>query len=90
MKVAGKLLVALIGISAHAQTDDAQRAAQEAQAKQKLAQIRATIHELADEQKQTTAKHGEAVVALREQELKVAATARTLRELDQKLAVEQS
>ena len=65
MKVAGKLLVALIAISAHAKTDDDQRAAQEAQAKQKLEQISATIHELADDQKQTTANHCESVVALR-------------------------
>lgn len=90
MKAANIVLLALVAVSAHAQTEDAQRAAQEAQAKQKLEQIRSDIHKLADEQKETTAKHGEAVAALREQELKIAATAKILRSIDQQLGVQQS
>jgi septal ring factor EnvC (AmiA/AmiB activator) len=88
--VAGYVLIALFAISANAQNDDAQRTAQEAQAKQKLEQVRADIHKLAEEQKQTTAQHNEAAAALRDQELKIAAAAKVLRELDQQLTAQQS
>jgi len=83
-------LAALVPFSAHAQTDDAQSSAQEAQAKQKLDQVRADIHRLVDEQKQTAAARNDATNALRDQELKIAATAKTLRNIDQQLSVQQS
>jgi septal ring factor EnvC (AmiA/AmiB activator) len=82
--------VALIAVSAQAQTEDTQRIAQEAQAKQKLDQVRADIHKLVDEQRQTAAARNDATNALRDQELKIAATAKTLRDIDQQLAVQQS
>ena len=83
-------LVALIAISAQAQTDDTQRSAQEAQAKQKLDQVRIDIHKLVDAQQQTAAARNDATNALRDQELKIAATAKTLRSIDQQLAIQQS
>ncbi len=73
----------------HAQDSDPQRAAQEAQAKQKLDAVRAEIHKITDAQKATSAQKDVAVAALRDQELKIAATAKELRRLDQKLADQQ-
>ncbi len=73
----------------HCQESDAQHASQEAQAKQKLDAVRVEIRKIADEQKQTSAKKNDTAAALREQELKIAATAKELRALDQKLAVQQ-
>lgn len=69
--------------------DETQRAAQEAQTRQKLDSIRAEIRKIVDAQKETTAKKDEAVAALRDQDLKVAATAKELRAIDQKLAGQQ-
>ena len=83
-------LAALLAINAHAQTDDSQRSAQEAQAKQKLEQVRADIHKLVDEQKRTAAARNDATNALRDQELKISATAKTLHGIDQQLAIQQS
>ena len=83
-------LAALIAITAHAQTDDSQRSAQEAQAKQKLERVRADIHKLVDEQKQTAAARNDATNSLRDQELKIAAIAKTLHGIDQQLAVQQA
>lgn len=83
------LFLACVSASVHAQTDDPARAAQEAQAKQKLEQVRGQIKALTDAQKDTSARRGGAVVALREQELKIAATARELRGLDAQLAAQQ-
>jgi murein hydrolase activator len=80
------LLVSVISVPA--QESDAQHAAQEAHAKQKLDAVRTEIHKIADEQKQVSAKKNDAAAALREQELKVAATAKELRALDQKLAAQ--
>lgn len=74
--------MALIAVGARAQTDDAARAAQESQAKHKLVQVRAQIHELAAAQQDTNAKRNDALTALRDQELKIAATAKQLRVLD--------
>ncbi|HTI95463.1 MAG TPA: peptidoglycan DD-metalloendopeptidase family protein [Rudaea sp.] len=74
----------------HAQTDDARRAAQETQAKQKLEQVRGQIKTLTDAQRDTSAKRGDAMAALRDQELKIAATAKELRTLDARLAAQQS
>ena len=82
--------IATLGANqAHAQSDEAQRVAQEAQTKQKLDSVRAEIKKIVDEQKQTSAKKDEAVIALRDQDLKVAATAKDLRAIDQKLAGQQ-
>ena len=80
----------LVAFAAHAQDPDANRAAQEAQAKQKLEQIRADIRKLVETQRDTTARHGTAVAELRDQELKIAATAKTLHGIDQQLAAQQS
>jgi septal ring factor EnvC (AmiA/AmiB activator) len=90
--IAVRALCTLLAIGMHVQAraDDAQRGAEEAQAKQKLEQVRADMRRLVDEQRQTTAKQSEAVAALRDQELKIAATAKTLRDIDQQLAVQQS
>ena len=84
------LLAALLAFGAAQAQDDANRAAQETQAKQKLEQIRADIRKLTNEQRETAAKHGETAAQLRDQELKIAATAKTLRGIDQQLAVQQS
>ncbi|MBS0569632.1 MAG: peptidoglycan DD-metalloendopeptidase family protein [Proteobacteria bacterium] len=75
--------------SIHAQTDDPARAAQEAQAKQKLEQVRAQIEALADAQRDTRGKRNDAAAALRDQELKIAATAKELRALDAQIATQQ-
>jgi murein hydrolase activator len=82
--------IALSAANARAQSDDPQHAAQEAQAKQKLELVRVEIHKIIDAQKVTSAQKNDAAAALRDQELKVAATSRQLRVLDQKLAAEQA
>src|SRR5579864_2880687 len=81
-------LTSFVACAALAQTD-AQRAAQEALAKQKLDQVRAEIRKIADSERQTSEQRGGAVNALREQELKVAAASKELRVIDQQLAVQQ-
>jgi len=81
--------IALTVVNAQAQSDDAQHAAQEAQAKQNLEQVRGEIHKIIDAQKATSAQKNDTAAALREQELKVAATAKQLRALDQKLITQQ-
>ena len=77
-------------ITASAQNSDPQHAAQEAQAKQKLEQVRAEIRTLADAEKQTSEQRGDAANALRDEELKVAATAKEVRALDQQIDAQQS
>ena len=85
------VLICLFGTQlAHAQERDAQQIAQEAQAKQKLDQVRAEIRRITDEQKQANAQKNEASNALREQELAVASAAKALRAQDQKLAAQQA
>ncbi len=79
----------LSATSAHAQDADPQHAAQEAQAKQKLDAVRAEIHTIVDAQKAISAQKDDATAALRDQELKLAATAKELRALDQKLVAQQ-
>ena len=73
-----------------AQTDNPQNAAQEAQAKQKLDQVRGEIHKIIDAQKVTSAQKNDAATELRDQELKVATTSRQLRVFDQNLAAQQT
>jgi murein hydrolase activator len=82
--------ILLISTSARAQSDDPQRAVQEAQAKQKLEQVRGEIHKIVDEQKELNAKKNDATAGLREQELKVSNAAKELRVLDQKLVAQQT
>ncbi len=74
---------------AHAQSDEAQRTAQEAQTKQKLDAVRAEIKKIVDTQKEIAAKKDAANGALRDQDLKVAAAAKDLRAIEQKLAGQQ-
>ena len=83
------LLLGCVLASVHAQAEDAARAAQEAQARQKLEQVRAQIKSLTDQRKDTNAKRGDAEAALRDQELRIAATAKELRGLDARLALQQ-
>lgn len=83
------LLVASGMRPAHAQSDETQHAAQEAQTREKLEAIRTEIKKIVDAQKETGAQKDAAVAALREQDLKVAATAKDLRAIEQKLADQQ-
>jgi murein hydrolase activator len=86
------LMVATLWLVAgivHPQDVDPQNAAQEAQARKKLDSVRAEIHQIEAEQQQTSTKKNDAAVALRDQELKVAASAKELRGLDQKLGAQQ-
>ncbi|WP_347260172.1 peptidoglycan DD-metalloendopeptidase family protein [Rudaea sp.] len=83
-------IVALGANIARAQSgDEAQRVAQEAQARQKLDSVRAEIRKIVDGQKETNARKDAAVAALRDQDLKVAAVAKELRAIEQKLADQQ-
>ena len=89
------MVIALCAASAQAQTADqsqsetATRSAQEAQAKQKLDQVRTEIRRITDEQRETSTKRSDVTADLRTQELKIAQTAKELRVLDQKLALQQ-
>jgi len=70
-------------------SDESQRIAQEAQTKQKLDSVRVEIRKIIDAQKETNAQKDAAVAALREQDLKVASTAKELHAIEQKLAGQQ-
>ena len=77
---------ALLGVtSAQAQSNDNQRSSEEAQAKQKLDAVRAEIRAISEAQKQIAAQKSDTTAALRAQELKISATAKDVRALDQKL-----
>ncbi len=82
----------LLAIASHAdaQPADAQHAAQEAQAKQKLEQVRAEIRKITDAERATSEQRGDAANALRVQEMKVAATAKELRAIDQQIDAQQA
>jgi len=83
--------VSLFGTSqVHAQSDEAQRVAQEAQTRQKLDTVRAEIKKIVDAQKETHAQKDAAVAALRDEDLKVAAAAKELHAIEQKLAGQQA
>jgi len=84
------LLCGLLAVSAHAQESGDQHGVQEAQTKQKLEQIRVEIHKLAEEQRSTAAKRNDATNALRDADLKIAALAKTLRNIDQQLSGQQA
>jgi septal ring factor EnvC (AmiA/AmiB activator) len=64
---------------------DPQHAAQEREAKQKLDAVRAEIKALAEQQRATEGEKGDAVKALREKETEVAAVARDVHALDEKV-----
>lgn len=81
--------MALCAAGAQAQSGESERSAQEAQAKQKLEQVRTEIHRITDEQRETAAKRNDVTANLRSQELKIAGTAKELRALEQKLAAQQ-
>lgn len=69
--------------------DQAQRAAQERDAKQKLDAVRAEIKTLTEQQRTTSGERGEAVRTLREKELALAAVAKDVHALDGKIAAQQ-
>jgi septal ring factor EnvC (AmiA/AmiB activator) len=74
---------------AQGQTDNPQTARQESEAKQKLDQVRGEIRRISDETRAIDAKKNTATKDLRDQELKISAAAKALRETDQKLAAQQ-
>jgi septal ring factor EnvC (AmiA/AmiB activator) len=83
-------LLASVAAQAQAQEpDQAQRAAQEKEAKQKLDAVRAEIRALTEQQRATTGERNEAVRALREKELAVAAVAKDVHALDGRIAAQQ-
>ncbi|HET7065935.1 MAG TPA: hypothetical protein VFI49_16815, partial [Rudaea sp.] len=82
--------VLLGAASAHAQTGDNQRSSEEAQAKQKLDDVRAEIRRITEAQKQIAAQKNDTTEALRAQELKISATAKEVRALDRKLEGQQA
>ena len=84
------ILFLTAALHANAQSSDAQHAAQEAQAKQKLEQVRAEIKKITDAERATSEQRGDAANALREQDLKVAATSKELRAIDQQLDAQQT
>jgi len=84
------LLCGLLAVSAHAQESGDQHGVQEAQTKQKLEQIRVEMHKLAEEQRSTAAKRNDATNALRDADLKIAALAKTVRNIDQQLSGQQA
>jgi septal ring factor EnvC (AmiA/AmiB activator) len=77
----------VFAIGAHAQQTD--RATEEADAKQKLEQVRAEIRKITDEQRETTTKRSDATTELRNQELKIAQTAKEVHSLDVQLDAQQ-
>ncbi len=87
--VAIAIVLAITPMSARAQSEDAARKVHEAQTKQKLEAVRAEIKKIGDAQKEINIQKGDIVAGLREQELNIAASARELREIDQKIEAEQ-
>lgn len=89
-------LALLASVAARAQEpDQAQRAAeeravQEREAKQKLDAVRAEIRTLTEQQRATAGERNEAVRALREKELAVAAVAKDVHALDERVAGQQA
>jgi len=63
---------------------------EETAAQQKLAQVREEIRRIASEQREIAAKRTDVTGELRERELKIAQTAKELRQLDQKLGMQQA
>ena len=96
MRRAPRLLVAVAlagfalagGVRAQ-DVDEAQRKAQEAQTAKKLDDVRAQIKALTEQRRASTGERDEATRALREKELALAAVAKDVRGLDDKLAAQQ-
>jgi murein hydrolase activator len=95
--IARVALLALLALSAaHAgaqgvdEKEDPQRAAQEKETRQKLDAIRAELKTLAEQQRATQGERGEAATSLREKETAVAAVAKDVHALDEKLDAEQA
>jgi septal ring factor EnvC (AmiA/AmiB activator) len=86
---ASLIAAALLTCAAGAQDSVGDHGVQEAQAKQKLEQVRAEIRRIGDERRETAARRSDVTADLRAQELKVAQTAKDLRALDEKLAAQQ-
>ena len=80
----------LLGIGAAQAQTNPLASAQEIEAKQKLASVRAEIQRIVDEQRNTAAKKNDVTNELRASELKIAETARELHGLDQRLAGQQT
>jgi septal ring factor EnvC (AmiA/AmiB activator) len=72
------------------ESDDARRATQEQQAKQKLDVVRGEIKTLTEQQRAMAGERGEAARTLREKELALAAVAKDVHALDDKLAAQQA
>ncbi len=88
--VAGLLLAVGSTAGVHAQdVDQAQRTAQERQAKAKLDAVRAEIKALTAQQNATAGERGDAANTLRAKEVALAAVARDVHVLDDKLAAQQ-
>jgi septal ring factor EnvC (AmiA/AmiB activator) len=84
-------LALLVAFAAQAQEiDEAQRTAQEKEAKQKLEAVRTEIRNLTEQRHAAEGERGEAARALRDKELALAAVARETRTLDTKLAEQQA
>lgn len=89
----GAVLFFAFGIAggAHAQDiDQARRAAQEQQAKKKLDAVRSEIKAMTAQQNATAGERGDAAHTLREKEVALAAVARDVHALDDKLAGQQA
>ncbi|MEO6968018.1 MAG: peptidoglycan DD-metalloendopeptidase family protein [Rhodanobacteraceae bacterium] len=76
------LLTAMFGAPAHAQSDDAQRKAQQAQAQQKLDAVRAQIGEIAAQQRATAAQRESLNATLTQQARQLSDAARVLHDTD--------
>ena len=70
--------------------DAAQRALREKEAGQRLDAVRAQIRALTEQQRATSGERGEVARALREKELALAAVAKDVRDIDQRLAAQQA
>ena len=79
------------GVATHAQdTDQTRHAAQEQAAKKKLDALRVELKALAEQQRATSGERGTAERTLREKELALAAVAKEVHALDEKLAAQQA
>ncbi len=90
IRIGAALLCAFGLVGVHAQdVDQAQRTAQEQQAKAKLDVVRAEIKTLTAQQNATSGERGDAANTLREKEIALAAVAKDAHALDDKLAGQQ-
>lgn len=83
-------LTAAVPAVAQDGASDAQRAAQEREARQKLDAVRAELRTLALQQRETEGERNEAARALRAKEVELAAVAKDVRALDAKIDAEQT